>query len=163
FYNQGILAATDADPGQPSFAKAEASFVEAIKRLDALKASAPSPAVTQDLGRVYNNLASLLERDDRRQQEAERLYEQAVTLHEGLLAQQPQNREFRLELARFENNLAYHMLIAGHPDEAQARNARALQLLEDLMQPVPSLGIEHADGHTLHAAILENTDARSAI
>lgn len=167
FYNQGILAGTDADPGQPSFAKAEASFVEAIKRLDALKASAPSPsvtqAVTQDLGRVYNNLASLVERDDSRQNEAERLYEQAITLHEGLLAQQPQNREFRLELARFQNNLAYHLLLSGHADQAQARNDRALQLLEDLMQPVPSLGIEHADGHTLHGAILEGTDTRSAV
>jgi tetratricopeptide (TPR) repeat protein/energy-coupling factor transporter ATP-binding protein EcfA2 len=163
FYNQGILAAADADPGQPSFAKAEASFVEAIKRLDALKASTPTPAVMQDLGRVYNNLASLLERDDRRQQEAQRLYEQAIAMHEGLIALQPQNREYRLELARFENNLAYHLLAAGQADQAEARNTRALNLLEDLMQPVPSLGIEHADGHTLHGAILEGTDTRSAI
>ena len=160
YYNQGILAA-EADP--PSLTDAETNFREALKRLDALHAATPSRTVTQDLARASNNLASLLDHVEARRSEAGPLYQRAVDLHETLVAQQPENREFKLELAKFSDNFADHLQALGRNDEAEKHNSRALDLLDDLSQPVPSTGIEHADGHTLRGRILEARSGPAAV
>src|SRR5262249_35316003 len=162
YYNQGILAA-ESEPDQQSFQSAETNFREALRRLDALNASTPSPSVAQDLARASNNLASLLDRVEARRGEVAPLYQRAIEIHQTLVAQHPQNREFKVELAKFSDNFAYHLQALGRSVEAEKENRRALDLLDDLSQPVPSTGIEHADGHTLQARILESRNTPAAI
>ena len=162
YYNQGILSA-ESEPDQRSFQAAETNFREALKRLDALNAATPSPSIAQDLARASNNLASLLDRVEARRPEVGPLYQKAIDLHEALVARQPENREFKVELAKFSDNFAYYLQALGRNAEAEKHNSRALDLLDDLSQPVPSTGIEHADGHTLQGRILESRNGQAAI
>ena len=134
-----------------------------MKRLDALNAATPSPSIAQDLARASNNLASLLDRVEARRPEVGPLYQKAIDLHEALVARQPENREFKVELAKFSDNFAYYLQALGRNAEAEKHNSRALDLLDDLSQPVPSTGIEHADGHTLQGRILESRNGQAAI
>src|SRR5262249_33621443 len=162
YYNQGILAA-ESEPDQQSFQAAETNFREALRRLDALNASNPSPSVAQDLARASNNLASLLDRVEARRPEVAPLYQRAIEIHQTLVAQHPQNREFKVELAKFSDNFAYHLHARARTVEEETHNRRALELLDDLSQPVPSTGIEHADGHTLQGRILESRNTQAAL
>ncbi len=162
YYNQGILSA-ESEPGPQSFQAAETSFREALRRLEALNAATPSPSIAQDLARASNNLASLLDHVAARQPEVAPLYQRAIDLHEALVAAYPDNREYKVELATFSDNFADHLQALGRNDEAEKHNSRALDLLDDLSQPVPSTGIEHADGHTLQGRILEARSAQAAI
>ncbi len=162
YYNQGILSAKS-EPDQPSFQEAETNFREALKRLEVLNAATPSPSIAQDLARASNNLASLLDHVPARRPEVGPLYQKAIDLHEALVAGHPENREFKVELAKFSDNFAYHLQLLGRNAEAEKHNLRALDLLDDLSQPVPSTGIEHADGHTLRGRILESRSGKAAI
>src|SRR5262249_8888528 len=87
----------------------------------------------------------------------------AIEIHQTLVAQHPQNREFKGELAKFSDNYAYHLQALGRSVEAEKENRRALDLLDDLSQPVPSTGIEHPDRSTLQSVIQEARKTPSAI
>jgi tetratricopeptide (TPR) repeat protein len=161
-YNRGILVATTAAPRSPETATAESDFREAISLLEPLASDRANRVPTLELARVYNNLATLLDQNDR-VDEAQRLYEAAIRSDEELMKADPANREYMLELAKFCNNLSDLLRRLGSGDLARARSQQALDLLDALALPAPSLGIEQADAHNLRGQLLQATDARAAL
>lgn len=159
-YNRGILRAS-ADLSEAAVRSAEEDFREAIRLLDPLAAGG-APGAPQELARTYNNLGSLVGGDDARLMEAAPLYARAIAIHEGLVKAEPGNRQYKLELAKFCNNDADAARVAAAYDRAASRNAQALALLDDLLRPTPSLGIEHADAHSLRGRILASAGSPEA-
>jgi tetratricopeptide (TPR) repeat protein len=162
-YNRGILYASDALPGDAGFRLAEAQFREAIRLLEPLVTEGAPARVSQDLARAVNNLGSLIAEDATREQEARQLYERATSLHETLVARDPDNRQYKLELAKFSNNLSALLGRMGRIDDAETWNTRALALLDDLARPALVLGVEQADAHTLRGDILESRGPVAAL
>jgi tetratricopeptide (TPR) repeat protein len=161
--NRGILYDLTANPGDAGFVRAEADFREAIRLLEPLATPEAAPQVSEDLGRSVNNLASLIARDPNRLTESRHLYERAIDLHEQLITRQPDNRQYRLELAKFSNNLAEQLRVAGDVQGAGDRNRRAQELLDELARPAPTLGVERADAHTLRGHILQPLAPAAAV
>ncbi len=122
-----------------------------------------APGLRQGLARAYNNLASLLAQDERTQAASIPLYERAIGIHETLVARDPANREYKIELAKFSNNLADLQREHGTIGSAERANARAIALLDDLSRSAPSLAIEQADAHTLRGQILESSGSGDAV
>jgi tetratricopeptide (TPR) repeat protein len=118
--------------------------------------------VRLELARVYNNLAGLADRSSRLE-EARGLFEAAVRLDEKLISEDPANREYMLELAKYCNNLSYLLRRLGEDGPAEARSRQALDLLDKLALPAPSLGVEQADAHNLRGQLLETRDVRAAV
>jgi tetratricopeptide (TPR) repeat protein len=163
YYNRGILYGQTAEPGGSDFRRAEDDFRRAIDRLTPLAADRTDLAAVQGLARAENNLASLVAADDARIAEARPLYERAVALHEALVAARPDNREYKLELAKFANNLADLYRRQQQLDLAERSSQQARSLLDDLVRPAPSLGIEQADAATLRGHILQSRGAAEAV
>ena len=165
YYNQGILYGSVANVGDAAFGRAEADFRKAISLLEPLAQQGSDPQVWQDLARANNNFANLLEEDTSGQHtaEARARYERAIEIHKRLLAQDPGNRLYTLELAKFVDNLAYLLGQMDELDLAANTAAEALSLMDDLARPTAALGIEHADAHDLHARILQAQRSPDAI
>lgn len=151
--NRGILRFTAQDA-----AAAERDFRDAIRLPEPL--ANMNPRALQDLGRVSNNLAGLL--DSAGSGDARGFYERAVAAHEQLARQQPGNSEYQIELATFSNNLAVFLHARGQTAAAADHSRRAIELLEALARPAPSLAIERADARTLRGLILQAQDASRA-
>jgi tetratricopeptide (TPR) repeat protein len=162
YYNRGILRAS-ADDLTPEAAKgAEADFREATRLLEPLASNTDTPSAAQELARAYNNLGSLVGNDDARLADAGTLYDRAIAIHEGLVKADPANRQYKLELAKFLDNDAEVARVAADYQRATERNTRALSLLDDLLRPAPTLGIEHADAHSLRGRILASAGSPEA-
>ena len=95
--------------------------------------------------------------------EVENLYARAVQIHEALSASEPANREYRLELATFYNNLSDVQRERALFDRARESNDRARVLIDGLARPAPSLAIGQADSHNLRARILQASGWREAL
>jgi tetratricopeptide (TPR) repeat protein len=143
--NRGILR-WDAGDGEV----AEGDFRESIRLLDAV--GDERARTVQERGRAANNLAGLL--DARGDIGAEAFYTRAISGHESLVQRFPQNREYKLELAKFCNNLAVFFHEHGAGTAADTRNRQAVTLLAELSRPAPSLAIERADAHNLRGVLL---------
>jgi len=150
------------DLSAPAAKAVEDDFREAIRLLEPLAANRDTPGASQELARSYNNFASLVAGDESRTAEAGRLYESAITIHTRLVQAEPANRQYKLELAKFCNNDAETARLSGDHDRATRRNGQALALLDDLLRPAPSLGIEHADAHNLRGRILASAGSAEA-
>jgi energy-coupling factor transporter ATP-binding protein EcfA2 len=161
YYNRGILLSSGSDDGMPALA--ESDFREAIGLLEPLAQKRTGPSAAQELSRAFNNLASLLADQDHPLAEVETLYTRAAQIHEELAKSEPGNREYRVELSQFYNNLSYVQREQGQTDRARDSNDRALALIEELAKPAPSLGIEQADAVNLSARILESRGVREAL
>lgn len=156
-YNRGILRGSAENLSDAGARAAEEDFRAAIRLLEPLQATTGVP---QELARTLNNLGSLVGGDDNRLAEAGRLYDRAIAIHEKLVAADAANRQYKLELAKFYDNAAETARLSGDYTLSTSRNGQALALLDDLLRPAPSLGIEHADAHNLRGRILAS--ARSA-
>jgi len=172
-YTRGILQydAGDLDA-------ADADFREAIDVLEPLSAHSAAPPASpsqtnpdpaQDLARACNNLAILLKRRSQLQGannpqllEARKLYERAISIHEELLKREPENREYKVELAQFSDNLARLFLDENQFELAEKYSHQALDILEDLATPGGSLDMERVKVYTTRARILEDTDPQGA-
>jgi tetratricopeptide (TPR) repeat protein len=156
-YNRGILHSARAADDPAAFDLAEQDFRAAIALLEALQPPQGDPMRLQDLGRAYNNLAALMSEDDRRMDDAQRGYERAVEIHEGLLVSAPPNREYSMELASFYKNLAELHRLQSKFGLAQQEIGRADALLTGLARPAPSLVVEQADTLNLRGLIMDST------
>lgn len=156
-YNRGILRGSAENLSDAGARAAEEDFRAAIRLLEPLQATTGVP---QELARTLNNLGSLVGGDDSRLADAGRLYDRAIAIHEKLVAADAANRQYKLELAKFYDNAAETARLSGDYTLSTSRNGQALALLDDLLRPAPSLGIEHADAHNLRGRILAS--ARSA-
>lgn len=162
-YNRGILRAAGAQPADGRWSLADRDFREAIDALEQVVAGGGPKLASQELARVLNNQASLMAQDDTRLGVARALYERAIGIDEALLADDPRNREYALELAKFCSNFADLLRESGEAELARQRNAQAQRLIENLARPAPSLGVELADVHTLRGTILEADDRAGAM
>jgi tetratricopeptide (TPR) repeat protein len=150
--NRGILRWGNGD------ASAEGDFRESLRLLEPLTSG--STRALQEMGRVSNNLAAVL--DSLGADDARAFYERAVAGHERLVQQNPANREYQLELATFCNNLAVFLHDRGANREAEQRSRQALALMTDLARPAPSLAIERADAHSLRGMIVQTQSIEEA-
>lgn len=160
-YNRGILLAEYADREGATLEAAETDLRAAIQLLEPLAAAGAPPLTTQELGRAYNNLGSVVAGS--RLPEAQELYARAVAIHEGLTVREPRNREYAMELIKFYNNLSDVLLERGQIALAERRNAQALERIEALARPAPSVGIERADSYNLRGRIAQNRTTGDAV
>jgi len=145
YYNRGIV---DREQGDPKAAESDfrsaIQLLEPIPNADVPAGSAPPPA--QELARAYNDLATLIRRENsapnNRAPEARNLYEQAVETAERLTARNPQNREFKYELAQYLDNEARLLQALNQLPAAADRSRRALDIIEALASPGPALTLE---------------------
>lgn len=165
-YNRGILFGDFAEPNDDAFRAADADFREAIRMLEPLAQKNRNLQTSQDLARAYNNLANLLAhgaQDHGGLQAARPFYERAIRTHEDLTARDPGNREFKFELATFSNNYSYLLRLLAAYEPAKENSSRALGLLDELVRPALSLGIEQADAHNLRGWILQSEGSPAAV
>ena len=155
YYNRGIVRY---DSGNIS--GAEADFRQGISLLEPLARtidsgnsdrSAPIPA--QELARVYNNLANLLVRSNEKESEA--LYQQAIETADALGKKLPNNREYRMELAQYSDNYARLLAAQNQLSQAQQKNHEAIDLMEELIVPSPSLSMSLVKALQLRTEILD--------
>lgn len=164
-YNRGILFGSIAEPNDQAFAAAEADFRESIGELESLVESGDNAEAMQDLSRAHNNLAVLLAQgaDSAAALDAARpYYEAAIRTHERLTTLDPGNREYEFELAKFSNNYAELLREQRQFAPALDNSARAVQLLDALVRPAPSLSIERADAFNLRGRILQSAGSPDA-
>jgi energy-coupling factor transporter ATP-binding protein EcfA2 len=154
-YNRGILRAA-----RGNAAASEADFRAAIRVLEPLSRS--DALAAQELARAYNNLGTLLADDPQRVGDVRALWEKAIALDEALVAAQPDNREYKVELSMFCANIAALLKDQGAIPEADARSRQALGLVQELARRAPSLTVILADTHSLRGTILEATNAVAA-
>jgi tetratricopeptide (TPR) repeat protein len=160
-YNRGILFANGSAPDGAALAAAD--FREAIRILEDVLRQSNIAQARQDLARVYNNLAALRAEEPGGISDAKRYYAKAIDLHEQLVAAAPGNREYQSELAKFANNYSDVLRELREFDAARQSSTRALALLDDLVRPAPTLGIELADAFSLRGRILQAEASPDAI
>ena len=151
-YNRGILL-WDRNASEA----AEGDFREAIRLLEPLAGTRDTAA--QGLARVLNNLGGVRDFGFDDVVDARALYEGALDIGERLVAADPDNREHKLELAKYYNNLAALLHEQEQTEIAAARSLRAVELLKDLARLAPALAIERADTSAVLSAILQVQDA----
>jgi tetratricopeptide (TPR) repeat protein len=161
YSNRGILRFANSVPGDSLFLASASDFGQAIRLLEPLVTDTGVVGPAVELARTYNNLGSLRAEDDASLTEAGELYERAITVGERLVAGDPENREFRLELAKFRNNQADRLRRQMQFGPARDESRRALELLEMLARPTASLGIELADAHNLRGRIFATAGSDS--
>ena len=163
YYNRGILRYTRGlEPGQERLIEAaEEDFRAAIRLLEPLTDS--SDRAAQELARAYNNLGGLIDQTSPdKASEVRELWERAIAIDERLSNKDPANREYKLELAYYCNNLAVLLHDQGDFDGANRRSRQAVDLIESLARVAPSLAILRADAHSLRGMILEGRDGPGA-
>jgi tetratricopeptide (TPR) repeat protein len=151
YYNRGILRFDSGD-----MKTSESDFTEAIRLLEPLakrelESQAPEGEnpPSHDLARAYNNLGNLL-RSEGQLGTAQGFFERAIQILKGHMKKNPDNWEYRVELATFYNNLAFFFLEKGDKEMAKQENHAALDNIEDLATPSPAMETERAKAHMLH-------------
>lgn len=155
-YNRGIL---NYSLGQ--MVDSDSDFRQAIRLLAPLAEKEPYSAAAQELARVYSDLGILLSHEDKLP-EARGFYQEAIQIHEKLLKKEPANREVKQELATFNNNLAILLMDQRQFNNAEPRNRQALDSMEELAAPAPSLSIELASVHNVRCQLLESVSSTQA-
>jgi hypothetical protein len=148
YYNRGILRYDGGDS-----AATESDFREAVRLLESLAKKDQESHTKEgenppshDLARVYNNLGNLLSDQG--------YVEKAIRIQEDLRKRSPENWEYAVELVKFYNNLSYASWSKGDGKLAAESNQRALDVIEELLTPVPSLERDRAVAHMLHLAMV---------
>jgi len=153
YYNRGILRSDE-----HQFEPAAQDFSQAIELLKPLGENGGTPAAAQELARAYNDLAYVRYSQDRNS-EAGSLFEKAIALDQHLTAQYPDNREYKFELASFENNLALLLVDENQPELARKWNGLAWSALNELARPAPSLNMQLAKTYILAAQVVQTPAA----
>ncbi len=152
YYNRGILR-YDAKNLKAS----DSDFSEAIRLLEPLVASENEESKTKkngnppshDLARVYNDLGELLSAEGQLST-AQTLLGRAVVIQEGLVQNDPSNWEYKVELAKFYNNLSFLLWYGGEKELAEETNHKSLDLLEKLATPASAVERDRAQAHMLY-------------
>jgi tetratricopeptide (TPR) repeat protein/energy-coupling factor transporter ATP-binding protein EcfA2 len=161
YYNRGILRFDNRDLNH-----AESDFRQAVQLLQPLaernagtSTDNTNPPPSQELARVYNNLALMLG-DEGRTQEAMQFSTRAVGIQEGLLKKEPGNREYKMELAQFYSVMANLLVDENQMELAEQRNQQALTLLDELAMPSSSLRMERAEALKLRDWLLTSKERK---
>ena len=156
YYNRGILRSVVGN-----IKSSDSDFREARDLLTPLTQNERDLAAMQELARVYNDLGNLLIQEDRFS-EAQELYQRAIGIHETLMKKDPGNREYKQELATFNNNFTMLFLDQRQLQLAEQKNRVSLHLLEDLAAPSPSLRSELVSAHNLRCQLLASGNVKEA-
>ena len=163
YYNRGIIRYRVKDSqGTLSDFREAIDLLEPLITKRAITADTgtnPSPA--QDLARVYNNYANVASSTGQIA-EAQAFYEKAVALAEQLVNKNPESREYKVELAKYCGNEAKMLVNADEPALAEPRSRCALELLEELAKPTPSLSVNLAWALQLQGQLLQERDPEEA-
>jgi tetratricopeptide (TPR) repeat protein len=154
YYNRGILRFDNGD-----LHDSEADFRQAIELLEPLAersstAESTNPPPSQDLARVDNNLAVLLGRE-RRTAEAVQFSERATRIQEGLSRNEPDNREYKMELAQWYFTMATLLGDEGKVDLAAQENQQAMALFDQLAEPAGYLNAQRSKARVLRDWLLK--------
>jgi hypothetical protein len=162
YYNRGISRFREHDT-----AGAQSDFQKAIGLLEPLQgrptpdSNASTPLPAQDLARVYNNFANVLQSLGR-PNDGKAYYEKAVALAMELVEKRPNDREAKMELAEYANNEARMLADDDASNLAVTRNQQAIELLQALAQPSPSLSIALAESLQLAGQLAPTKDPSRA-
>ncbi len=162
YYNRGILNQESALPQN-----AESDYRKAIELLKPLANGELSPPgqnldqYKQELARAENNLAELIYVSNLAG-DARPLFEQAISIGEGLSKKSPENRDYKFELAQYCNNFANFLTSQNQLDLALAANAKAIQLHRELARPLPTWIMHLALSHDIRGRILESKNPGDA-
>jgi tetratricopeptide (TPR) repeat protein len=141
---------------------ADKDFLKAIETLEPL-AGTEEGAV--ELARTYNSFGGLMQDSDDAQR-AQQYYRTGIDIERGLVAAHADKRGYKVELAKFCNNLAYVLSTLGTDKlgEAMSFSQAAEEQLNALANPrLPlTVAIERADTFTLRASFLEKSKPREA-
>jgi len=156
YYNRGFLRYDGGD-----LEHAESDFRQAVQLLQPLAekyadatVDNTNPPPAQELARAYDDLASVLGHEGR-MPEATQVSERAVAIQEGLYKKEPDNREYKMELAQFYFTLANLFRYEDHLDLAEQRNRQALALFDELVKPASSISKERAKAQALRDWLLK--------
>jgi tetratricopeptide (TPR) repeat protein len=163
YYNRGIIRyrTHDTDGTQSDFRKAIELLEPLVARASISGGTSENPDPAQDLARVYNDHAIVVSNAGQTA-EAQSSYDKAISLTEQLVRRKPENREYQVELAQYASNEARMLAAAGESRVADLRSQRALELLEVLTHPTPSLSIKKIEALQLRAQLLQPEDPREA-
>jgi tetratricopeptide (TPR) repeat protein len=155
YYNRGILSY-----GVGDLTATAADFGAAIRLLEPIggATAAPggaqlSPLPAQDLARVYNDLGTLLRHQGQNAQ-ARDDYDKAIQLAERLSSADPQNREYRFELAQYYDNQAMVLVDLQQLPAAAERNRQAVELIDELASPSQAMSMAQLRAVKLRGEIL---------
>lgn len=155
YYNRGIVLY---DGGNADGAEADFQFAAGLLKplvgANGTPSTAPSngPDPMQDLARVYNNLANV-DLDRKLYQPAEQLFQQAIDSLQPLLQKDPANREYKLEMATYEDNLAGTLASAHQYTQAATASDSARKIADNLAEPGPGVDGLSAKIEELHSWI----------
>jgi tetratricopeptide (TPR) repeat protein len=155
YYNRGILFYDEGDRQGAEFGfRTAMGLLEGIENGSATKnGKRSSPKPIQELARVYNNLATLQEREGK-SGEARAMYERAIQKAEQLDTRSAQRREYQAELAQYCDNEARLLFDMNDVADAARRSDEALNIVEVLANPAPALSQEQAKIVQLRSEIL---------
>jgi tetratricopeptide (TPR) repeat protein len=165
YYCRGILQYDDRllDDAASDFRRAidllEPLTGRTASRSPADQSSNPDPA--QEMSRASSNLGLVLQAK-KQLPEAQKLFGRAIDIHERLVKNEADKRLYKLELAKFSNNLAKLFLDENRPDLAEPYNHRALDLIEDLASPARPVEMERIGAHLVRGRIVESQSPQDA-
>jgi tetratricopeptide (TPR) repeat protein len=163
YYNRGIIRYRVKDPrgAQADFSKATDLLEPLGSRSSTAVDSDANPDPAQDLARVYNDHA-IVASSAGQTAEAQNLYEKAIALAEQLVKKKPENREYKMELAKYSSSEARMLAAADQLQLAEIRSRRALELVEQLAAPTPTLSTKIAENLQLRAELLQSENPEEA-
>jgi hypothetical protein len=154
YYNRGIVRfhMNDAQGVRSDFRRAIA-LLEPLGSKAQLAVDSSNPDPVQDLARVYNDYAAVADTTGQTE-EAQGFYEKAIALAEQLVTKRPENREYKMELALYSSNEARMLAADNQLHAAAMRSQRALELMEQLTEPTPSLSMKKVEALQLRGQLL---------
>jgi tetratricopeptide (TPR) repeat protein len=163
YYNRGIIRfrVKDAQGAQVDFSKATDLLEPLGSRSSTAADSDANPDPAQDLARVYNDHAIVASKAGQTA-EAQSLYEKAIALAEQLIKKRPENREYKMELAKYSSGEARMLAADGQLQLAEIRSQRALELVEQLALPTPTLSTKVVENLQLRAELLQSKNPEEA-
>jgi tetratricopeptide (TPR) repeat protein len=136
-----------------NYGEGEVLFTRYLSDLKLDMKRVPHPKSSQEvLGWSYNNSAVVL-RGENKLREAEANYENASRQWEELLNEERNNRDYKLELAKCQNNLG-NLLSNANPAKAIDYNEKAVKNFEQLAAATPPIRRELANSYSSRGAIL---------
>jgi tetratricopeptide (TPR) repeat protein len=142
YYNRGInrFPAGNSDDAKADFLRAISLLEALITRSESAAGTKVNREPTQDLARVYNNYAIVLA-SSKDIAGAKRYYEDSIAIAEQLVSRQPENREYKTELSKYSSNAARLFADDDQIQLADSYSQRAVDLLEELSKPTPTLAL----------------------
>jgi tetratricopeptide (TPR) repeat protein len=144
YYNRGILSYSGGSDPLPDFQRAMALLGPLTSGGKSTEAAAGGSEPAQDLARVDNNIGVTYDyqKDYKR---AAAMYQKAVLALGPLRQQDPGNREYKVEAARYYVDLAAALYSDDKIVAAKQANSAAQALVEELTKPDPTVEKLRAD------------------